>query len=213
MPYKRNKQIYAKIGFLALFMMMNSLLSFGQSVSDQQKSFEESYVFEQNGNYQKAISVLKSSYMESSYEYNLRLGWLDYLAGQFTESESYYRKAISLKPMSIEARYGLVYPLLALGKTVETRVTYQEILEISPLDTQANYRLGLIYYQQEKYKDADVLLKKMINLYPFDYNTLILLAWNSLMMGKVKEAEVLFNKTLLYNPNDESALKGLETLK
>lgn len=191
-----------------LLLFSNNL--FSQSFQNDLQSFKESIVLEEEGKYTKAIQILKKTYQEDSYEYNMRLGWLDYLAGQYTESTTYYQKAISLKPMSIEARNGIVYPLIALGKTDETINIYKEILDISPLNSRANYRLGLTYYQIGKYKEAESHLISVINLYPFDYDTLVLLGWTYHQMGKNNDAKVLFQKALLYSPEDESATEGLK---
>ncbi len=199
-----NKQI-----IITLAILFMSLSSFSQNFHDDVLAFEKSYTLEYEGNYSKAVSALKQEYNEDSYEYNVRLGWLDYLAGQYTESVSFYNKAINLKPMSIEAKFGLIYPLLALGKTDQTIDTYYDILKIAPMDSKANYRLGLLLYQHKRYKEADAYLKTIINIYPFDYDTVILMAWNSYQMGKSTEARLLFQKALLNNPSDESALEGL----
>ena len=199
-----------KISIITFAIILNSLFTYSQSFKEDVTAFDKSYSLEQEGNYSKAISLLKQSYIENSYEYNLRLGWLDYLAGQYTESSSYYNKAIEIKPMSIEARFGLIYPLLALGNISLTEKTYHDILKISPLETKANYRLALMYYQQEKFKEADKYLRTIINLFPFDYDTMILMAWNSYQMGKKSEAKVLFQKVMLNRPNDKSALEGLK---
>jgi tetratricopeptide (TPR) repeat protein len=199
-----------KISIITFAIILNSLFTYSQSFKEDVTAFDKSYSLEQEGNYSKAISLLKQSYIENSYEYNLRLGWLDYLAGQYTESSSYYNKAIEIKPMSIEARFGLIYPLLALGNISLTEKTYHDILKISPLETKANYRLALMYYQQEKFKEADKYLRTIINLFPFDYDTMILMAWNSYQMGKKSDAKVLFQKVMLNRPNDKSALEGLK---
>lgn len=194
---------------ITLAVLLVSLSSYSQSFQDEISSFEKSYTLEYEGKYSKAVSALKQTYKENSYEYNVRLGWLDYLAGQYTESVSFYNKAIDLKPMSIEAKFGLIYPLLALGKTDQTIDTYHLILKISPMDSKANYRLGLLLYQHKRYKEADAYLKTIINIYPFDYDTIILMAWNSFQMGRSTEARLLFQKALLNNPSAESALEGL----
>jgi len=193
------------------FLLMG-LQGYSQNFEQDLNSFTKSINYEVNGEYTKAISSLKKTYKEESYEYNIRLGWLDYLAGQYTESASYYRKAISIMPMSLEARFGLIYPQLALGQSNQVIDIYLDILSISPTDTKANYRLALLYYQQAKYKEADAYLRKVINLYPFDYDTIILMAWNSLNMGKSNEAHILFQKALLLNPTDESATEGLRLI-
>ena len=208
-PNKKNINMNKSI-ILTLLITISSLLGFSQDFDTDQESFIKSYTLENEGDFSKAVSTLKATYKADSYEYNLRLGWLDYLAGQYTESQTYYNKAISIKPLSLEAKFGLIYPLLALGKVQQAEDTYLDILKISPLETTANYRLALSYYQQKKYKEADNHLRNIINLYPFDYDIIILMAWNSYQMGKSSEARLLFQKALLNRPNDESAIEGLK---
>lgn len=176
-------------------------------------AFKESYVLEQKGEYAKAAEKLNKVYLADSYELNLRLGWLHYLSGKLNESESYYEKAISLKPYSIESRLGMAYPLSAQAKWDELITLYSKALEIDPQNTLINYRMGLIYYNRGNYESADKYLDKVINLYPFDYDTMILLAWNKLALQKFKEAKVLFNKVLMHTPDDASALEGLKLIK
>jgi tetratricopeptide (TPR) repeat protein len=178
-----------------------------------ESAFSQSYTAEYNGNYAKAIKLLKDKYDENSYEINLRLGWLSYSASLHTDALSYYQKAINLMPYSIEARLGYVYPAAALNNWTQVSKTYSEILKIDPKNATAIYRLGLMYYNKKNYKTAYSYLSKNINLYPFDYDNLVLYAWTNLQLGKLREAKVLFNKVLLNKPNDSSAKAGLALIK
>ena len=178
-----------------------------------QDAFEKSYLYEYSGDYSKAIDGLKNVYDEESYEINLRLGWLTYMGGFFTESTAYYQKSIDLRPLSIEAKFGFVYPASALGNWEQVKNQYNEILKIDPQNTLANYRLGSIYYGNEDYTTALKYFEKIVNLYPFDYDGLIMYAWTNLKLGKFREAEVLFNKVLMNTPNEKSALEGLGMIK
>jgi len=193
-----------------LFLVFGIQTSFSQSISDIINAFEESYSFEKERNYTDAIKSMKNVYVESSYEINIRLGWLDYMAGSFTESVTYYNKALSLMPYSEEARFGLILPKLALGKMTEVISLYKEIIENSPNNTQANYRLGLIYYEQKEFMTAYNHFHKVVQLYPFDYDSLLMLAWTQLKLGRMREAKMIFQKVLMYSPNDASALEGLK---
>ncbi|MCD6180742.1 MAG: tetratricopeptide repeat protein [Bacteroidales bacterium] len=195
---------------IVLFLLFGVQSSFGQSISEIINAFEESYLYEKEGNYTDAIKSMKKVYVENSYEINIRLGWLDYMAGSYTESVTYYNKALTLMPYSEEARFGLVLPKLALGKTNEVITLYKEIVENSPNNTQANYRLGLIYYEDKDYITAFNYFKKVVQLYPFDYDSLLMLAWTQFKLGHSREAKVLFQKVLMYSPNDTSALEGLK---
>lgn len=196
---------------LAILLIVTSTGLYGQD--DVVKAFRESYALEQKSDFSKAIDRMTKVYQADSYELNLRLGWLYYMAGKLPESESYYSKAIALKPLSIEARWGIAYPLSAAAKWDELIVLYNKILEIDPQNTLTNYRLGLIYYNRQNYEKADLYLEKVINLHPFDYDTMLLLAWNKLALQKFREAKVLFTKVLMYSPDDASALEGLKLIK
>ena len=178
-----------------------------------QDAFEKSYLYEYTGDYSKAIDGLKAVYSEESYEINLRLGWLTYMAGFFTESTAYYQKTMELKPVSIEAKFGYVYPASALGNWEQVKKQYNDILLIDAQNTIANYRMGSIFYGNEDYTTALKYFEKIVNLYPFDYDGLLMYAWTNLNLGKFREAEVLFNKVLMNQPNDESALQGLNLIK
>lgn len=184
-----------------------------QDYKTVQDAFEKSYLYEYSGDYSKAIDGLKEVYSEETYEINLRLGWLTYMAGFFTESTAYYQKAIDLKPLSIEAKFGYVYPASALGNWEQVKKQYNEILKIDDQNTLANYRMGSIYYGNEDYTSALKYFEKLVNLYPFDYDGLVMYAWTNLKLGKFREAQVLFNKVLMNKPNDESALQGLNLIK
>lgn len=178
-----------------------------------QDAFSRSHAYEAKANFTDAVSSLKKVYLEDSYEINLRLGWLTYQAGLFTESSAYYQKAINLRPYAIEAKFGYVYPASALGNWDQVIAQYNEILRIDPQNTFANYRLGSIYYGRRDYVKAEKFLEKVINLYPFDYDSMVLYAWTCLKLGKFREAQVMFNKVLLNKPRDPSALEGLSLIK
>ncbi|QGY44385.1 tetratricopeptide repeat protein [Maribellus comscasis] len=176
-------------------------------------AFAKSYASEKNGDFKAAMDPLKKVFDESSYEINLRLGWLNYNAGLFDESIIFYSKARELKPYSEEARFGLILPKAALGRWNEVIELYDKILEINPNNTVAMYRLGLVYYGRKDYSQAFPLFKKVVDLYPFGYDGLLMLGWTSYFLGNYNQAKVLFNKVRLYNPNDESATEGLKLIK
>ena len=177
------------------------------------KAFEDSYRLEKEGKYEDALTSLKDVYREDSYEINLRLGWLAYLSGKFTESIAYYNNAVAKLPLSVEARLGLVLPLSAMGNWNQIIEHYNKILEVDPKNTLVNYRLGVIYYERKQYDKAETYLKKVINLYPFDHDSLLILAWVKYRQGNLNHARILFNKVLMSNPADASAKEGLALMK
>lgn len=176
-------------------------------------AFKQSYVFENKSEFTKAIAVLKEVYDENSYEINLRLGWLCYEAGQFTQSMTYYQSAINLKQYSVEAKLGYVLPAAAAGNWDQVINQYKKILEYDAQNSLVNYRMGMIYYSRKDYATAQKYFERVTNLYPFDYDSAVMLGWSYLQMGKMREAKVMFTKSLLIRPDDASALEGLSLIK
>lgn len=208
-------EILIKRTSLLLFLLLNLGLKTlnAQDSKTIQSAFEISYALELSGNYTGAIDAIKKVYNETSYETNLRLGWLHYLSGMFTESTAYYSKSIKLMPYSIEARLGFALPAYAMGNTEQVIAKYKEILKIDPNHYTTNYRLGSIYYGRKEYNLAFKYFEKLANMYPFDYDVLHMFAWTNYRIGKLREAKVLFQKALLNRPNDSSALEGLSLIK
>lgn len=212
---KSGKSTISLLRYLAISLFFISFIHSAKAQDYQvlQDAFSKSHAYEARGNFADAIASLKKVYLEDSYEINLRLGWVTYLAGLFTESSAYYQKAINLKPYAIEAKFGYVNPASALGNWDQVVAQYNEILKIDPQNTLANYRMGSIYYGRRDFVKAEKYLEKVVNLYPFDYDSMVLFAWTNLKLGKLREAQVLFNKVLLNKPRDPSAVEGLSLIK
>jgi tetratricopeptide (TPR) repeat protein len=195
--------------FLTLIVTAPSLYSQEAFLPAFAKSIEMEY----SGQYPKAIAALTEVYDEKSYEINLRLGWLNYQAGQHLEATRYYEKAIAIMPYSIEAKMGFVLPSVALGNWEPVIVQYKKILEIDPQNSVVNYRMGLVEYNAKRYAIAYKYFEKVVNLYPFGYDGLLMFAWTNFQLGKPREAKVLFQKVLMIAPVDKSALEGLGLIK
>lgn len=200
--------------FLVLIVLFTlSAFTFSQKTSTLEAAYSKSYEAEQTKNYTTAIANLKSIYTSDSYLANIRLGWLYYLAKDYSQSIKFYKIAISLKPYAIEAKFGSVKPLSATENWDQVKEQYIQILKIDPQNTVANYWLSLIYYNRKDYLNAAKLLEKVVNLYPLDYDSVILLGWTYLNLNKTTEAKVLFNQALIIRPKDSSALTGLSKIK
>lgn len=196
--------------FSIILLLASSLMATDEKVLN---AFKQSYVFENKSEFTKAIAVLKEVYDENSYEINLRLGWLCYEAGQFTQSMTYYQSAINLKQYSVEAKLGYVLPAAAAGNWDQVINQYKKILEYDAQNSLVNYRMGMIYYSRKDYATAQKYFERVTNLYPFDYDSAVMLGWSYLQMGKMREAKVMFTKSLLIRPDDASALEGLSLIK
>jgi tetratricopeptide (TPR) repeat protein len=182
------------------------------SQTDAEAAFSKSYSFEYESSYGKAISALTEANADN-YQVNLRLGWLHYLNKDYMKSEKYYRKAIQFEPQSIEARFGVALPLVAIGNYNHVTDVYREILKIDPNNSIATYRLGLILYNNRDYENAGKQAAKVIRMYPFDYDSNLLYGKVLIAQKKNNEARKFLDKALQYNPQSEEARALIKSLK
>lgn len=174
-------------------------------------AFSKSYSFEYDMQYAKAIEAM-TALNSDAYEVSLRLGWLYYLSKDYSKSETYYKKAIASEPSSVEARFGMVLPLAALGNWNAVLAHYLDILKIDPNNSIANYRSGYIYYSRKDYASAMLHVSKVIKMYPFDYDSNLLAGKVMMAQAKNPEAKKYFSKALEYNPQSEEAKAALKKL-
>lgn len=202
-----------KRSLLAATFIAIGMIASAQNQDAILKAFTKSYELEKKADYTTAISTMKEVYDKTSYEINLRLGWLSYEAGQYKESLTYYQLAEEIMPYSLEAKLGYAYPDAALGNMDDVISLYQKILADDPKNISVNYKLGYVYYDKKDYQNALKYFEKVVNLYPFGYDGLLMYAWTNYQLGKTREAQVLFNKVLMLSPDDKSATQGLGLIK
>ena len=177
------------------------------------EAYSASYSSEAKGDFSRAMSDLQAAKEGNPYAWSLRMGWLNYLAGNQDQSLMYYNEAIKLKPQSVEARLGLAYPTAALKQWDKLGGIYRDVLKIVPYNSNTLYLLGLLDYNLGNYAKAQNSLDEVIKMYPFDYSGVVLQAWACLKQGKYDEARSGFNQALLIKPGDTSALEGLRLVK
>jgi len=188
---------------LSILLVATEMVALGQTTSSE--AFSKSYTYETNKDYTKAVSSITAVYDASSYTMNLRLGWLEYLAGEYIKSESYYKKAIVLEQKSVEARLGSVYPISATGNWDEVIKVYSEILTIDPQNSMVNYRMAYIYFVRKDYEKAASYAQKVVKLYPFDFDSNYLLGQIYVTQGKILEAKMYLTRAVEYNPTSTEA--------
>ena len=188
-------------------------ICFGTYAQDTQKSaFAKSYQYEYDADYSSAINELTAIYESTSYEINLRLGWLYYLHKDYLKSQLYYKKARDLKPQSIEAMFGYVYPIAALENWDEVIQVYTEILQLDPANYTANLRMANIFYYRRDFNRAITYAQVNGLNFPFDYATNLVLGQINIGLGKIDKAKAYLNKALLYYPESTDAADLLQSL-
>jgi tetratricopeptide (TPR) repeat protein len=199
--------------FLFALIILFAATGFAQDAKSLQEAFQKSVAYENKHDYSSAIETLKPFASSTSYEVNVRLGWLYYSDGKFTTSVLHYTRAIALKPAATEPLWGIAYPLAELKKWTELERTYKKIISLDPKNTIAHYRLGLGAYYRKDYSTAKRYFDIVLNLYPLDYSSLLMSGWTNYFMGNKTVARTMFNKVLMVTPDDKSAAEGLSLLK
>ncbi len=191
-------------------LLFSTTIAFAQT--DLSKAFSESYTLEYNKEYGKAIATLEKVYAADSYELNLRLGWLEYINGQYTKSQDYYKKAIAISSSSVEALFGYAFPTAALAQWDDIIKTYNKVLSIDATNYIANYRLAHIYYSRKDMANAKKYALEANKQYPFDYYINLLLGKINIANGDKVAAKTYISNAYNYDPTVKEVVELLKTL-
>ena len=82
------------------------------------------------------------------------------------EKTALYRKATTLAPDLVEARYNLALALEKLGKPAEAEREYQELLRIDPANERAAANLGAQLYAQKRFAEAVAVDQRALEVHP-----------------------------------------------
>jgi tetratricopeptide (TPR) repeat protein len=173
--------------------------------------FQESYDFEAIGRLEESLTALDrlSEAKRGTYVAVLRRAWLLYKLGRNPQSIEVYEKASGLEPKAVEARLGLLLPLMAEQHWPEAEKTAREILKVDNSNYLATLRLAFVQYNLKRYAESKTLYKKLAELYPGDVEVRAGLGWAWLKLGKKSEAAATFREVLELAPKNALSLQGL----
>jgi tetratricopeptide (TPR) repeat protein len=178
-----------------------------QCASAQESVWQNSYQFESAGKYSEAIFAMETVAANSpDAELKLlRRGWLFYQAGKFDESIREYRLAMERNSRSIDARLGIMLPMLASKRWREAEQVARAVLELAPHHYTASVRLAIA---QEGLQDWAALTKTATTLvadYPSDATAYTYLARANAWLGKRPEALAAYSAVLARYPAHQEA--------
>jgi tetratricopeptide (TPR) repeat protein len=172
------------------------------SAQAEESVWQNSYLFESAGKYNEAIFVMETV-PANSPDAELRLlrrGWLFYQAGKYDESIREYRLAIERNSHSIDARLGIMLPMLAFKRWREAEQVARATLELAPHNYTASVRMAIA---QEGMQDWGALSKTAAMLvadYPSDATAYTYLARANAWLGKRPEALAAYSAVLARYP-------------
>lgn len=177
--------------------------------------YQRSYKLEAAGKYAQALSALQAivSVERGQYIYQLRLGWLNYLAGKHTPARAAYKRAAALAPGAVEPLLGLMLPQMAVRKWKDADRTARRILRMAPGNDLASTRHAWILYNLGRYDDAEQIYRSVLRSFPANLEMRAGLGWSLLAQGRKADARAAFAEVLRFSPQDSSATKGIKALK
>jgi len=186
-----------RLGLLILLLAPTTLLA-------DVDPWRESYRLEGLYQYDAAISALNSISSDNELAL-LRRGWLNYLKGSHSKAIEYYKKAISKNANSLDARLGMILPLLAQQRWREAEQDANKILEIAPWNGLAHIRL---MQSEEALKQWSQLAKhaeSVYQRYPTDATAWVYAARAYRKLGNNDAAKHAYNKVLELIPDHVEA--------
>ena len=162
--------------------------------------WRESHQLEKVYQYDAAINALKGVSADNELV-KLRRGWLNSLKGSHSKAIEHYKLAIKANQNSIDARLGILLPLLAQQRWHEAAQNANKVIEISPWNYYAHIRL---MRTEEALKKWDKLAKHAAatnQRYPSDATVLVYLARANLMLDNKQAAINYYSKVLELIPD------------
>lgn len=170
--------------------------------------WQESYRLEKLYQYDAALSSLKN--ISSNNEFVLlRRGWLNYLKGSHSESINNYKKSLSKNGKSLDARLGIILPLLAQQRWREASLNANKALKVAPWNYYAHIRLMAAEQALKQWKQLQKHAKIAHQHFPSDSTFIVYLARANLKLGNKDEAQAWYKKLLELAPDNFEAIEYL----
>lgn len=171
----------------------------------------ESYRLEaltQYGSAAKSIEKVISDNPKNEFAI-LRHGWLSYLRGAHNESIRDYQKALDINPQSLDARLGLMLPLIAQQRWREVASHANKVLKVAPWNYYAHMRLMISEEGEKKWDTLAKHAQKVNQRYPSDATVLVYLARANDWLKNNKAARRAYEQVLARVPGHIEATQYL----
>jgi len=158
----------------------------------------ESYRLESLTQYGAAIksmdAILKK---DSGNEFAvLRHGWLSYLQGDHSAAITDYKKAMKLNKQSLDAKLGIMLPLLAQQRWHEAASYANTVLKVAPWNYYAHLRLMITEEGSRQWDTLATHAKKVHQRYPSETDALVYMARAYRWLNDTKSARKAYKKVL-----------------
>jgi tetratricopeptide (TPR) repeat protein len=182
------------------------------SVFAQEAAWQKSYQLEAAGKYNEAMAAIdqvQANGPDAEMKL-LRRGWLYYLPGNFNESIREYRLAIERNGKSVDARLGVLLPLLGQQRWREAEQNARAALELAPNNYTALLRLTISLEGQHDWDRMAKTAATLVTGYPSDATAYVYLARANAWLNKRDEAIAAYAAVLTRYPGHAEAKAYLD---
>jgi len=190
------------------FFLLLIILNYTNNIYADTTPCQESYRLEALYQYDAALKILKG--VSSNNELALlRRGWLNYLKGSHSKSIDNYKKALSKNSKSLDARLGIILPLLAQQRWREASLNANKALNVAPWNYYAHIRLMAAEQALKKWKQLQKHAETAHQHFPSDCTYIVYLARANQKLGNKNKAQVWYKKLLELAPDNFEAKQYL----
>lgn len=169
-----------------------------------ESAWQKSYALESAGKYSEAEQPLDTAVNGPEAEFAwMRRGWLSYRDGRYNEAVSHYKRAMARNPQSLEARNGIVLPLLAQQRWREAAIHARQVIAESSWDYTAHVRLLIAEEGQRDWRGMAAHAQDLTQRYPSDATVWVYLARAHAWQSNVKEAKAAYRRVLARIPGHQ----------
>lgn len=177
------------------------------AIAATEDRWARSYTYESKEEYQKAAALIRpvlGSAKQSEFA-SLRYAWLSYRNKKYDTSIRYYKRALQINRDSIDARLGLLLPLMAKKRWKDVKKQSKAVLKIDPYNYLAHVRLMM---SEEAEMDWNKLSKhagQLTKRYPANLEPWLYLARAEAWKAKRGLAIEAYEKVLMISPRNLEA--------
>ena len=164
----------------------------------------------ENKYYEAAKAIEKYTQTKTVSEFAvIRHGWLNYLMANHNDSIKDYQTALTINPNSLDARLGLLLPLLAQARWKEVTLHATKVLDVAPWQYYAHIRLMVAEEAQLQWTALEKHARAVVERYPSDATAQVYLARAHASLGKKELAILIYKKVLQMVPGHIEATRYL----
>jgi len=173
--------------------------------------YATSYKLEAEKRYEAAAQSIQALADAGSEFAQLRLGWLAYLQGNFNASVSHYDRLLQNHPTAIEARIGLMLPLMAQERWQDAAAQAYIILQQSPWEYTTHLRLLACQEALKQWDLVEAHATALAAAYPSDVSALVYLGRARARQNNAIGARQAYVQVLERSPLHQEAVTFLKS--